>query len=106
MALVVVWSAYAGVVLTNPSQADVNGKYSPFQTAPNGEVNGKASSANTASKAAQEKVAAQSTSKASKGRRFENCTAAFEAGVFNIKRSDESYQGKLDRDNDGIACEK
>jgi len=26
--------------------------------------------------------------------------------VFNIKRSDPSYQNKLDRDNDGIACEK
>jgi hypothetical protein len=104
--LAVLWAGYAGVVITSPSQADVNGKYSPIQTAPNGEVSGKADSVNTASAAAKEKVASQKESKASDGRQFKNCTEAFEAGVFNIKRSDASYQSKLDRDSDGIACEK
>ncbi|PID32568.1 calcium-binding protein, partial [Candidatus Saccharibacteria bacterium] len=45
-------------------------------------------------------------SKSSAGRQFKNCSEAFEAGVFDIRRSDPSYQNKLDRDNDGIACEK
>ncbi len=104
--LAVLWAGYAGVVLTNPSQADVNGKYSPVQTAPNGEVSGAATSANTASAASKAKIADQKESKATNGRQFKNCTEAFDAGVFNIKRSDASYQPKLDRDNDGIACER
>lgn len=104
--LALLWAGYAGVVVTNPSQADVNGKYSPIQTAPNGEVNGLADATNTASAAAKEKIANQTESKATNGRQFKNCTDAFDAGVFNIKRSDSSYQSKLDRDKDGIACEK
>lgn len=58
------------------------------------------------SKESVEKVKNQSVSKATGGRKFENCTAAFDSGVFNIKRNDPSYERKLDRDNDGIACEK
>ncbi len=106
LSLAVLWAGYAGLILTNPAQADVNGKYSPVQTAPNGEVTGKSDATNTASDAAKAKVASQSVSKDSNGRQFKNCTAAFDAGVFNIKRSNASYQDKLDRDNDGIACEK
>ena len=60
----------------------------------------------TADAASKDKIANQTTSKATNGRVFENCTEAFNAGVFDIKRSDPSYQRKLDRDNDGIACEK
>ena len=60
----------------------------------------------TASQASKDKIANQNTSNATNGRKFENCTAAFDAGVFNIKRNDPSYERKLDRDNDGIACEK
>lgn len=104
--LAVVWAGYFGVVATNPSQADVNGKYSPIQTVPNGEVAGKADATNTATEAAKQKVAAQTESNKSNGRYFKNCTAAFDAGVFNIKRSDASYRPALDRDSDGIACEK
>ncbi len=107
IALAVVWAGYAGLVVTEPSQADVNGKYSPIQTAPNGEkevVNKDPAAVPT--DAAKEKVKNQTASNASNGRTFANCTEAFEAGVFNIKRSDKSYQQKLDRDNDGIACEK
>lgn len=106
LALAVAWAGYAGVIVTNPAQANVNGKYSPIQTAPNGEVTGTATTDNTPSAAAKEKVANLTTSKASNGRTFANCTEAFDAGVFNIKRADASYQSKLDRDNDGIACEK
>lgn len=106
LTLAVVWAGYAGVILTNPSQANVNGKYSPRQTQPNGEVSGKADALNTASAEAKQKVAAQKESKDSGGRKFANCTAAFEAGVFNIKRSNTSYEPRLDRDSDGIACEK
>jgi hypothetical protein len=59
-----------------------------------------------ASEAAKQKVAAQTESKATNGQVFDNCTEAFNAGVFDIARNDPSYQRKLDRDNDGIACEK
>lgn len=104
--LAVLWAGYAGVILTNPSQADVNGRYSPVQTQPNGEVAGISDTTNTPSAASKQKIASQKTSKASNGRTFKNCTEAFDAGVFNIKRSDSSYQSKLDRDHDGIACEK
>ena len=107
IALAVMWAGYAGLVVTEPSQADVNGKYSPIQTAPNGET--KVVNDNPAavpSDVSKEKIKNQATSNASNGRTFENCTEAFDAGVFNIRRSDASYQNKLDRDNDGIACEK
>ena len=105
--LAVAWAGYAGLVVTEPSQADVNGKYSPIQTVPNGETKSVNSDpAAVPSEAAKEKVKNQSASNASNGRKFANCTEAFETGVFNIKRSDSSYQQKLDRDNDGIACEK
>lgn len=68
--------------------------------------NDKADPAATATQASKDKIANQTTSKATNGRKFENCTAAFEAGVFNIPRNNASYERKLDRDNDGIACEK
>lgn len=58
------------------------------------------------SQAAKDKIATQKESKSTNGRKFENCTAAFEAGVFDIKRNNPSYERRLDRDNDGIACEK
>ncbi len=106
VALAIAWAGYAGVVVTNPSQADINGKYSPVQTAPNGEVNGKIDATNTASEEAKQKIASQKESKDSNGRYFKNCTEAFDAGVFNIKRSNDSYRPALDRDSDGIACEK
>jgi hypothetical protein len=36
---------------------------------------------------------------------YKNCTAARQDGRSNIPRGDPAYQQKLDRDNDGIACE-
>lgn len=59
-----------------------------------------------ASDAAKQKIAKQKSSKATNGKKFKNCTDAFEQGVFDIKRNDKSYERRLDRDNDGIACEK
>lgn len=110
IALFVVWLGAFGLLATEPAQVDQNGKYSPIQTIPNGEdtsiVKEADKPAATASKESKEKVAKQAESKSTNGRKFANCTAAFDAGVFNIKRSDSSYDNALDRDNDGIACEK
>ena len=60
----------------------------------------------TATQASKDKIATQQKSNAANGRHFENCTAAFDAGVFDIARNNASYERRLDRDNDGIACEK
>lgn len=111
IALFVVWLGAFGFVATEKPQFDANGKYSPIQTKANGEqVDVNSPNANNpdaiASESAKEKVRSQKQSKSSNGRTFNNCTEAFEAGVFNIRRSDSAYQNKLDRDNDGIACER
>lgn len=106
IALFVVWLGFFGIVATSPAQLDQNGKYSPVQTSANGEKTGIETSANTPTAESKNKVANQTESKPTGGQDFENCTEAFDAGVFDIKRSDPSYQNKLDRDNDGIACEK
>ncbi|MGD1172158.1 excalibur calcium-binding domain-containing protein [Mycobacterium seoulense] len=36
---------------------------------------------------------------------YKNCTEAHKDGRYNIPRGDPAYQPKLDRDDDGIACE-
>jgi Excalibur calcium-binding domain len=104
----VVWLGAFGVVATNPSQVDANGKYSPIQTVANGETKGSVTDKpkSAASEISKQKVASQTESKPTNGRTFDNCSDAFDAGVFNIKRSDKSYDNSLDRDDDGIACEK
>lgn len=108
--VIVLWFGAFGLIATEPAQLDQNGKYSPVQTQPNGEDTTKVAEsekpAAAASAKSKEKVATQQTSNASGGQFFENCTAAFDAGVFDIKRSDNSYRSELDRDGDGIACEK
>ena len=106
IALAVLWTGYAGAVVTEQPVVDCNGKYSLCQTAANGETKGSANATNTASEEAKNKIATRKESANSRGRTFVNCTEAFNAGVFNIKRSNASYQPKLDRDSDGIACEK
>ena len=107
IALFFVWAGAFGFVATNKPQLDANGKYSPIQTVADGEKSTATNKpAAIPSDEAKQKVASQTTSNASNGRTFDNCTEAFETGVFNIKRSDKSYQSKLDRDDDGIACEK
>lgn len=35
-----------------------------------------------------------------------NCTAAWEAGAAPVYRGDPGYHSRLDRDNDGIGCER
>ena len=37
---------------------------------------------------------------------YKNCTAAWNAGAAPLRRSDPGYAKHLDRDGDGIACEK
>lgn len=37
---------------------------------------------------------------------YNSCTEAHAAGVYAIRRGEPGYSAKLDRDNDGIACEK
>jgi micrococcal nuclease len=37
---------------------------------------------------------------------YKNCTEAKAAGVYNIREGQPGYRAALDRDNDGIACEK
>lgn len=107
IALFFVWLASFGFIATNKPQLDANGKYSPIQTQPDGEVSTiNSDPAAVPTDSAKAKVANQTTSNPTNGRQFANCTEAFDAGVFNIRRSDPSYQSKLDRDNDGIACEK
>ena len=106
--LFIVWLGAFGFVATNKPQLDANGKYSPIQTVANGEVSGSVADkpASAVTESAKQKVANQTTSNSTNGRKFADCSAAFEAGVFNIKRSDSAYENRLDRDNDGIACEK
>lgn len=107
IALAVVWAGAFGLVATEPAQLDQNGKYSPFQTEADGEKGSATEKPDSvASASAKEKVKDLDESNPSNGREFDNCTEAFEAGVFNIRRSDSSYENKLDRDNDGIACER
>lgn len=37
---------------------------------------------------------------------FRNCKAANAAGYWNIKRGTPAYHPRLDRDRDGVACER
>ncbi|MFF0015429.1 excalibur calcium-binding domain-containing protein [Streptomyces sp. NPDC005374] len=37
---------------------------------------------------------------------FENCTEAYAAGYANIPEGDEHYGSQLDRDGDGIGCDR
>ncbi|MFZ2526770.1 MAG: excalibur calcium-binding domain-containing protein [Rhodococcus sp. (in: high G+C Gram-positive bacteria)] len=37
---------------------------------------------------------------------YKNCTEAWEAGVAPLYRGESGYAPKLDRDDDGVACER
>ncbi|MFC8216786.1 LAETG motif-containing sortase-dependent surface protein [Streptomyces sp. NPDC057362] len=37
---------------------------------------------------------------------FKNCTEAYDAGYSNIPKGDEHYAERLDRDGDGVGCDK
>ena len=109
IALTIAWAGMFGIIATEPSALDQNGKYSPIQTEANGEdtkISASEKPAAIASDEAKSRIKNKSESAPTGNRKFANCTEAFEAGVFNIRRSDPSYDNKLDRDNDGIACEK
>ena len=43
---------------------------------------------------------------AGSGRKFGSCKAARKAGYTHMRRGQTGYSGNLDRDGDGIACEK
>lgn len=40
------------------------------------------------------------------GAYYPNCAAARAAGAAPIRRGDPGYSGRLDRDGDGVACER
>ena len=40
------------------------------------------------------------------GRRFGSCAAARKAGYSNMRRGQKGYSVNLDRDGDGVACDK
>jgi hypothetical protein len=46
------------------------------------------------------------TKVASSNVKFRSCKEARAAGYSNMKRGESGYSKNLDRDNDGIACEK
>ena len=46
------------------------------------------------------------TKVASSNVKFRSCKEARAAGYSNMKRGEPGYSKNLDRDNDGIACEK
>lgn len=105
-ALIVAWFGGFGWVANQTPVTDGT-PYASVKPSADGEQSAVNSDpAATASQASKDKIATQNTSNATNGRKFENCTAAFDAGVFNIARNDPSYERRLDRDNDGIACEK
>jgi len=58
------------------------------------------------SRGAQDKVKTMTKSNDANGKVYKNCTEAFNDGVFDIKKTDPSYQTYLDRDGDGVACER
>lgn len=105
-AVIALWFGGFGWVASQSPVADGTPMASVKTTADGEQGTTNSDPAATASQASKDKIASQTTSNATNGRQFANCTEAFDAGVFNIARNDPSYQRKLDRDNDGIACEK
>lgn len=106
MAVIAAWFGGAGYVFNQTPISDGT-PYASVKERADGESSSATDKPEAVpSQASKDKIAKQQNSRATNGRHFENCTAAFEAGVFDIKRNDPSYERRLDRDNDGIACEK
>lgn len=112
--VIAAWFGAFGLVAMQPSKVTENAE----STAP-AAVNKESKTNNTTSTAkdtsdtqtatksdAKKSVESKAKSEPTGGATFENCDAAFKAGVFDIPKSDPSYADKLDGDNDGIACEK
>lgn len=120
IAVIIAWASAFGILaaqdplVTNPESSSTAGQKTTETKAEDDTKSNTKSTANTKDDSdtaatpseAKKKVQTQAESKPSEGRQFENCDAAFDAGVFNIAKSDPAYQDKLDRDNDGVACEK
>ncbi len=53
-----------------------------------------------------ENVKNRTRSEPTYGRTFANCTEVFNAGIYDIEKTDPAYDPKLDRDGDGVACER
>lgn len=106
VAVIAAWIGGFGYIANQTPITDATPMASVKTTADGeqGSVNG--DPAASASQASRDKIASQTTSKPTNGAIFANCTEAFEAGVFDIPRNNPSYERRLDRDNDGIACEK
>ncbi|MBC7764097.1 excalibur calcium-binding domain-containing protein [Microbacteriaceae bacterium] len=106
VAVIAAWLGGFGYIANQTPVTD-GSPYASVKPQADGESNADNNNpAASASKASKDKIANQQTSKSTNGRHFENCTAAFDEGVFDIKRNNPSYERRLDRDNDGIACEK
>jgi hypothetical protein len=113
--VIVVWLGFFGLLGMQPSMPDnpLNGsaKVDQFnreqKAAPEAnQIDNTDAAPASAKSEARKSVQSKSDSADTKGRYFKNCDAAYEVGVFNIPKSDASYQSRLDRDNDGVACEK
>ena len=106
MAVIAAWFGGAGYVFNQTPISDGT-PYASVKERADGESSSATDKPEAIpSDASKDKISKQQNSKATNGRHFANCTEAFDAGVFDIKRSDSSYERRLDRDNDGIACEK
>jgi len=120
IAVIVAWASAFGIIAaqdplvsdpessSSTSQKSTNTKASESSKStskPTANAKDDSDTATTPSES-KKKVQSKSDSEPTLGRQFENCDAAFDAGVFNIARTDAAYQDKLDRDNDGVACEK
>ena len=87
--VILAWLGGFGLIAAQPPQTGVN-----------------SADATSISKEAKDAIKDRKDSAQTLGRQFENCDAAFKVGVFNIAKTDPSYAATLDRDNDGVACEK
>lgn len=106
VAVIAAWIGGFGYIANQTPITDGTPMASVKSTADGEQGTANSDPAASASQASKDKIATQTKSKATNGARYENCTAAFEAGVFDIPRNNPSYERRLDRDNDGIACEK
>lgn len=85
----------------HPGRTDSNGCHTNRKTGQY-HCHGKKSSKNSSSKKSSE-----TTKKKSSGKLFfSNCSEARSAGYTNIREGQPGYADHLDRDKDGIACER
>jgi hypothetical protein len=106
-AIVVVWLAFAGYVFSRPAiTGDGGSTTSANETQTTGEQGTATSTSTRTSTRTSNGGGIHAPGEPTRGRYFENCSAAFAVGVKNIPKEDKSYRPGLDRDKDGWACEK